>query len=633
MERRGLMTGRAAATAVYAAICRRLLPVVMVLLVQPATAAVELSLSDTDIPLGPHLSVLRDAEGRLDVAQAMDTGLPWQRWHKESVSLGMDRSDWWFRIQVDNQTPFPQKRLLEIAYPSLDNITIYQVRQGISDKEFVMGDVLPFSNRPINHHYFVTPLHFRPSEQQTILIHVKTEGVLQLPLTLWEESAFASYDQARQLLSGMYFGVMLVMLLYNLVMFIGVGDRSHIYYVGFVLCVPLFVSSLMGYSFQYLWPDAPAWNGKSIGLFLTATVLFAGLFTNSFLELYKPDKPAWVRQGMKIMIGLICLMFLTVFLLDYNTMLRIVIITSVLACASALVVGIHGWITQQVQARFYVLAWSALLLGGIILAGNKFSLLPQNAFTDNAVQIGSSLLVVLLSFAMAERINNEKRKRYRAQMQALQNERKARNAQQEANRQLEVKVAERTEALARANATLQELSARDALTGLYNRRYLDELLVREYTRSYRHREPVSLLLIDIDHFKQFNDTHGHLVGDDCLRLVAACIEECANRAADTVARYGGEEFCVVLPDTDLEGAAAVAERIRQRVEQLRFEVAGKLVPITASLGVACHFPSEVDAAEQLIKAADDALYQAKDAGRNRVVSAPVHRAGQESTTS
>ena len=603
-----------------------LLTLLLLLAWQPAAASVELSLNDASISLGPYLSIYRDADGSLDVTDVLENDLPWERWHKESVSLGMDRADFWFRLEIDNQTPFPQQRLLEIAYPSLDKITIYQIRSGISDKEFVMGDELPFSNRPINHHYFVTPLDFRANETQTILIHVKTEGVLQLPLTLWEERAFAAYDQSRQLLAGMYFGVMLVMLLYNLFMFLGVGDRSHIYYVGFVLSVPLFVSSLMGYSFQYFWPDAPAWNGKSIGLFLTATVLFAGLFTNNFLELYKPEKPAWVRQGMKTMIGLICLMFLTVFLLDYNTMLRTVIITSVLACASALVVGVHGWITHQVQARFYVLAWSALLLGGIILAGNKFSLIPQNSFTDNAVQIGSSLLVVLLSFAMAERINNEKRKRYRAQMQALQNERKARNAQQEANRQLEAKVTERTEALARANATLQELSARDALTGLYNRRYLDELLVREYTRSYRHREPVSLLLLDIDHFKQFNDTYGHLVGDDCLRLVAACIEECANRAADTVARYGGEEFCVVLPDTDLEGAEAVAERIRQRTEKLRFEVAGKLVPITASLGVACHFPTQVDAAEALLKAADDALYSAKDAGRNRVACAPTHGA-------
>ena len=596
------------------------------LLCLPAQAGlVTAEVGDDYLPLGKYLHILRDESGKLDASAVLQQRDGWQTWKKDSVSLGMDRADFWFRVTILNRAPFPRDMLLEIAYPSLDQVTIYEAVGDTLVSQVEMCDSLPFSQRPVNHHYFVTPFNWQANQERTLLIHVKTEGVVQLPLALWSPKRFASYDQARQLLSGMYFGIMVVMLLYNLFMFVGIGDRSYLYYVGFVLSLPLFVSSLTGYSFQYFWPDAPAWNGKSIGLFLSFAVLFAALFTNRFLELQQPDKPAWVRYGMKTVLTLSFGLFPLVMLASYNTMLKIVIVFGVIACSAALIVGIFGWIKQQPQARFYVLAWGSLLLGGIILAGNKFSLLPQNAFTDNSVQIGSSLLVVLLSFAMAERINEEKRKRYRAQMEALHHERRARTAQQEAlqaqqdaNRQLEAKVKERTEELARANATLRELSARDPLTGLFNRRHLDELLVREYTRSYRHREPMSLVLLDIDHFKRFNDQYGHLVGDDCLRLVAACIEECANRASDTVARYGGEEFCIVLPDTGMEGAEAVAERIRAKIEALKFRVAGKQVPITASLGVASHAPENPEHCEQLVKDADDALYRAKENGRNQV---------------
>lgn len=595
-------------------------------LTSPARAGVvDVVVGEEHIPLGSHLHILRDESGTLGPQGVLATRDGWIDWDKDSVSLGMDRSDFWFKVTIHNQAPFPRYFLMEIAYPSLDRVTIYEALGNTLVSQIEMGDSMPFSERPVNHHYFITPYTWNANESRTILIHVKTEGVVQLPLALWSEQEFARYDQARQLLAGMYFGVMAVMLLYNLFMFIGIGDRSYLYYVGFVLSLPLFVSSLMGYSFQYFWPDAPAWNGKSIGLFLSFAVLFAGLFTNRFLELQDPDKPTWVRMGMKGALVLSGGAFLMVMFASYNLMLKTIIPFGVISCAGALMVGIHGWMQKQAQAKFYVLAWSSLLLGGIILAGNKYTFLPQNAFTDNSVQIGSSLLVVLLSFAMAERINQEKRKRYEAQMQALQHERRARTAQQEAlqaqqdaNKQLEAKVKERTEELARANATLKELSARDPLTGLHNRRHLDEMLVKEYTRTFRHKMAMAVILLDIDHFKKFNDTYGHLVGDDCLRLVAACTEECANRASDTVARYGGEEFCVVLPDTDLEGAREVAERIRARIAALPFRVAGKLVPITASLGVACHQPTRPEQCEQLLKDADEALYRAKENGRNQV---------------
>jgi diguanylate cyclase (GGDEF)-like protein len=160
----------------------------------------------------------------------------------------------------------------------------------------------------------------------------------------------------------------------------------------------------------------------------------------------------------------------------------------------------------------------------------------------------------------------------------------------------------------------------DGLTGIANRRSFDVTLDRYLARAVSSFEPVSLVLIDIDHFKKLNDENGHQVGDDVLRQVAAVLVEHA-RVIDVPARYGGEEFAVVLPECGEDEAALVAERLRRALS-----AAGTSRPITVSAGVAT-FPEHGATAESLIRAADDALYRAKAEGRNRVVSAAPVRVG------
>ena len=171
-----------------------------------------------------------------------------------------------------------------------------------------------------------------------------------------------------------------------------------------------------------------------------------------------------------------------------------------------------------------------------------------------------------------------------------------------------------------ANRKLEELSATDQLTGVKNRRYLDRVLQEEYARCCRYRHPIAVLLLDIDHFKRFNDVWGHQVGDDCLRQVAAVLMDTVRAPIDHVARYGGEEFCVVMPETDAEGAHIVAERIRAAVEGMAFQVEGKSVPVTISVGLSAQVPVALEGSRELMKQADMALYRAKGDGRNRVVA-------------
>ena len=574
--------------------------------------------------LGSWLEILRDPSGKMTVNDVMHSD-HWRQSTKDAVSLGVNEDDWWFRFNARSTLTREQLFLMELAYPSLDRVNVYIFDKGKQIAQYDMGDHYVFHERPVDHHNYVTPIYWPAGDDLSVYLHVKTSGVVQVPLTLWLPADFSASDQRLQIAAGLYFGAMLIMVIYNLFMYFGIRDRSFIYYVGFVACISLFVSSLMGYSYQYFWPNAPDWNGTSISFFLSLAVFFAVLFTHRFLGMDSGERPWPIRAALTLMYLLTLIMMASSLLLPYTLALIIVIVGSVVACGGALVLGVLGWWRGETAARHYVLAWSSLFIGGIILAGNKFSVIPQNVLTDNAVQIGSSMLVALLSFAIAHRINDERRRRYDAQLETLAHEREARAAkeealqvQQQANRELEKKVRERTDELRQANRILEEMSATDVLTGLRNRRFFDDASKREYVRCFRYQRPIALIFVDIDHFKKLNDTHGHLIGDDGLRAVAAILGACAARDSDVVARYGGEEFCILLPETELEGATAVAERVRKNVENEDFIVGGTRIPITVSLGVACHRPHSPDKIDMLIKEADEALYNAKGSGRNRV---------------
>jgi len=175
--------------------------------------------------------------------------------------------------------------------------------------------------------------------------------------------------------------------------------------------------------------------------------------------------------------------------------------------------------------------------------------------------------------------------------------------------------------LEESNKKLQELSALDGLTGIANRRHFDEKLDTEWSRTSRSKSAMSVIMIDIDYFKPYNDNYGHQAGDACLQQVAKVLKETIVRPADTVARYGGEEFVVILPDTDCKGASVVAEHLRKAVEELQIphEYSQSSQHINISLGVA--ESTGVTDASTLLKNADKCLYEAKENGRNCIIIA------------
>ncbi|MDR3439702.1 diguanylate cyclase [Telmatospirillum sp.] len=192
----------------------------------------------------------------------------------------------------------------------------------------------------------------------------------------------------------------------------------------------------------------------------------------------------------------------------------------------------------------------------------------------------------------------------------------------ERNRELEALVEERTRELEDANRKLESLSNTDWLTGIANRRSFDRILEQEWNRALRSGLPLAVVMLDVDHFKHFNDHYGHLAGDDCLKMLARTLAATERRAGVVVARFGGEEFVALLPDTAASQALETARRIQREIWSRALPHA-ETEPgiVTVSLGVASVIPSKLEGPEDLVRQADRALYRAKQSGRNRVQSA------------
>jgi diguanylate cyclase (GGDEF)-like protein len=262
----------------------------------------------------------------------------------------------------------------------------------------------------------------------------------------------------------------------------------------------------------------------------------------------------------------------------------------------------EGALLEKRQAAL----WRTSLLSGLIGA------------IALALAIGFFVLFSFRQFRLLDRF-------YRGNIQALELQttqlKDLTASLEDAKATLEARVAERTRALEKANEALSRLAALDGLTGIPNRRSFDDFLQREWGLATRNATRLSCIMIDIDHFKAYNDTYGHQAGDECLIQVAKALQACVTRPGDLVARYGGEEFGIILPATDAAGARVIAERMRLHVEQLGIPHVGSSVAdcVTLSLGSATLVDSETSP-EDLLQAADRALYQAKHQGRNQVAT-------------
>lgn len=580
------------------------------LLAPAARAAVPVT--EPEIHLDNSARYVEDLHQQWTIEQILSLQTGWIPNGETAFNMGYQRSPWWLHVTLTNPASEPAQRLLEVGYAALDHVDIYVVENGAVRTEFQLGDKLPYSRRPMDHRFFLVPVTFAPGQTLDIYLRVQSSGALQVPLTLWEYSRFHSADFVSTVVQGIYFGGILTIALYNLLIFFVLGDRNYLFYVLFMTSTMMAMAAQQGFAFRFLWPNATHWNDQAIIFFTSCTGLFAILFTLRFLRV-KQFAPLVARL---LQLGIVTsfITMVMVFVLDYQANAKLTLINLIIVVTLAVVTGIIAFVRRVPSARIYLLAWTILLVGAAVVSMSRLGWVPANAVTEYSAQIGSLLEGILLSLALANRINTERRLRFLAQAEALQ-------ASQLANAELEARVQSRTAELEQLNQRLQQLSETDQLTGLANRRFLEQRLQQEWARAQRSGDAVAFLLIDVDHFKQVNDRYGHPVGDQCLKQVAEVLSSGLRVASDVAARYGGEEFSLLLPQTDISGAQVVAERIRQQVEACELDANGAPFKVTISVGVCAANPGVNNTIAQLIKQADDALYQSKQSGRNRVTAA------------
>jgi diguanylate cyclase (GGDEF)-like protein len=372
---------------------------------------------------------------------------------------------------------------------------------------------------------------------------------------------------------------------------------------------------LNGLAFEYLWPNYPWLANHAIPLTMCLSQMAMHQFARTFLEL----RQRWPLGDMLSLAFIVFLGALAVasFWLPYRIPVKIGTYAVFPTVLLLLYQAFHAIRNGYRPARLFLAAWTMLLLGTAIYATVSFGLLPKNLFTEYGIQFGSALEMILLSFALA----------YRYAALRSENE----SVVREANEQLERNVSRRTaelsaalEQLADANSRLRESNRRDVLTGMFNRRHFREVFEQMLQQAHETRQPLSLMLIDLDHFKQVNDEYGHLAGDECLRALSRMLNQClSSEPGAVIARFGGEEFVVVLPGVASPRILDIAEKVRSHINSEPVHYAGREIVIAASIGVHTVPAGANVSADEVLHHADDALYSAKNAGRNRVHAAAV----------
>jgi diguanylate cyclase (GGDEF)-like protein len=535
------------------------------------------------------------------------------------INFGYSHSSYWLALPLTVEPDAPARWLLEIAYPSLDRVELYTPQRGGGYSMQVAGDLQPFSERPFPHRNLVFRVDLDPG-LQTLYLKVRSEGSLTIPATLWQAEALHEHDQKSYALLSVYYGMLLALLLYNLLLFCATREPVFVYYVAFVAAMAIGQASDNGFGNQFLWPQWPAFGNIAFPAGMAAAGCGGALFTRSFFS----------TRSISPRLDAILLVIAATFAFAAVSPVVVsyqfgAIFVSIAGLASAVIFEIAGiyclW-KRHPGASYYLLAWTMLLIGVAMLAMRNLAWLPTNAISLHSMQIGSALEMLLLSFALADRLNVMRRAKELATQEAMAAKQDMVDALRRHESELESRVAERTAELERANTQLRDkekelehLARTDPLTGIFNRAVLDARLTREISRARRTRLHVAVLLIDLDRFKDINDTLGHAAGDDVLIAVAERLMS-SMRDTDTVARLGGDEFVVMMDDLpDAAYAVQVAEKLVDEIGK-PYDITGLPVKVGASIGVAV-FPIDASDAAGLMACADQAMYCAKAGGRHQ----------------
>ena len=365
---------------------------------------VHLKKDDTSLNLYDEISYFLDESRQLTLQQVINQPfVKTEQSNDSNLSFGYTNANAWVQVRLANQSQM-KDWLVEVGYPILDEVELFLVHQGNLIEHSKTGDHFPLAERPFEHRNFVFPVTLKDNQEYSLYLKVASSSSLRIPLTLWQEKAFFEADQYRIMKQGVYFGILIIMMLYNLFIFFSIKEKAYLHYVFYVASYIIVQASINGFLGQ-LAPELPdVITDKSTVLSLSLVILFGCSFSLSFLNLKFNHLVAYrVLTAMAILGGA---NFLLAIFLPYSISIKAALI---LAVAGALLITFFGfvlWLHYGIrEARFFSIAWAGFLLGSILMMLSRLHLLADNFITENAAQLGSSFEVMLLSFALADKFS------------------------------------------------------------------------------------------------------------------------------------------------------------------------------------------------------------------------------------
>ena len=550
-----------------------------------ATTLAEMESPEADSFTIKNFEILEDVNGQYDFWTVHSPAFEksFQQHIRENISLGISSSVFWVRFIPPAENNFEESdaRLLNFTNPSINKIDVYiPVKASTIDgKNYILkkaGAEQPRAEREIWDADWTFSLPRNYIQGEYIYLRLQSVSVINLPVIIWQEKDFIHAALLKNIAYGLFYGILISMFCYNLFIVFVLKDKTYLFYVLYIAF--MFIYQFNSHGHLRLWLDINYRLYNALFWFcLSAAFSFATLFSAKFLQVHSDE------------------MFLKKF---FHLMLLLSIFVSILGIPGYSIAAnwlAHGLgLIQPVffiglalcrfrngfrPAIYYLLAWGVLSCG---IFGWIF--LPDRTTSSNVLMLATALESILLSLALSARFRD-------------------------------LRLTQLT--LRRNLHYYRDLSLTDALTGLYNRRYMNSKMEKEIHQALTNDTPLSLMILDIDFFKKYNDAYGHWQGDQVLVAFSSVLLKNLNET-QMAFRFGGEEFVILMPNVDAAEATKLAENIRCDFAVKTFNPTdNKIVHVTVSIGISTLTAQDNEAA--LFERTDKALYEAKTTGRNKIV--------------
>lgn len=470
-------------------------------------------------PIKSHFQYWEDTDA--DATLADVRALPdsaWQARPSSKATFGITDSAYWLRFQVRNQTDRDQLLIAELAYSQLDDVVFHELSGGTLLREFRTGDTRSFYPRDVDHPNMLFRFQVAPDNLKTLYIRVATQGTMVVPLRVWHQSDFYEAAASEEKLHFFYYGSLAVIILINLAVFLTLREKLYLYYALAISGYFLFFAAVRGYTLQHIYPESPFLHAHVLMLSIPFLAMFSLLFCMEFLKV-RSHSPRLYR-ALQAMLAFEIVYFLSAPFLSYDTGIRVAAISAFGFFSLLLVAGPVAWAAGIRAGVFFTIAWTPLTVGVSATAGRALGLLPENFFTEYAMQIGSGLEAFILTLALADRLYREREQKIQAQADILQQQKARSDAQ----------------------TRLNEALTHDSVTGLPNRNRF-EWMVDEQFRQH----PNGRFMVGVTRITQLKEINRTLGLDRSERLLKAMAEHMTKLAAglpmvhSTINSDGGEE--------------------------------------------------------------------------------------------